>query len=124
MIRRQRTFKVFRHSVAGYRAVKVGFSWPGLLFSGVWLLLKRLWGHALIFLSITLFFSLIEAGFEKEENTAGMLLMLWLEIGLYIIVGVKGNQWYADSLLRREFELIGIVEAETPDAAIEKHMKA
>ncbi len=101
----------------------MGFSWPGLFFSGIWLLLKRLWGHALIFLSITLALSFIETGLEKEDNIFGMLLILWLEIGLYIIVGVKGNEWYAESLRKRGFELIGIVEAETPGAAIEKYSK-
>lgn len=124
MIHKKKPFKVFKHPASGYQAVKVGFSWPGLFFSGIWLLLKRLWGHALIFLSITLVFSYIETGFEKEENVFGMVLILWLEIGLYIIVGVKGNEWYAESLQKREFELIGIVEAETPGAAIEKYIKA
>jgi hypothetical protein len=124
MIRKIRTFKVFKHPTLGYHAVKVGFSWPGLFFSGIWLLLKRLWGYALVFLSITMVLSFVEAGFEKEENIAGMILTLWLEIGMYIFVGVKGNDWYADSLLKREFELIDTVEAETPGSAIDKYIKA
>lgn len=124
MIQKNRTFKVFRHPVSGYQAVKVGFSWPGLFFSGIWLLLKRLWWHAAVFLSITVLLSFIEAGFKKEDNMAGMILILWLEIGLYIIVGVKGNEWFANSLQKREFELVGIVEAKSPSAAIEKFIKA
>jgi hypothetical protein len=124
LFKKIKTFKVFKHPTLGYQAVKVGFSWPGLLFSGIWLLLKRLWGYALVFLSITMVLSLVEAGFEKEENVAGMMLMLWLEIGMYIFVGVKGNDWYAASLQKREFELIDTVEAETPGAAIDKYIKA
>ena len=100
--------------------MKVGFSWPGLFFSGIWLLLKQLWGYAFVFLSITLLLSFIEAGFEKEESIAGVVLVLWLEIGIYIFAGAKGNEWRADNLLKRGFELIDTVQAETPNAAIGK----
>ena len=115
-----KTFRVFQHNVFGYQAVKVGFSWPGLFFSGIWLLLKRLWGHALVFLSITIVLSFIETGFEKDQNIAGMVIVLWLEIGMYIFVGVKGNDWHAANLQKRGFELVNTVEAETPGAAISK----
>jgi len=100
--------------------VKVGFSWPGLFFSGIWLLVKRLWGHTLLFLSLTLLLSFLEASFEKEESMAGMVLVLWLEIGIYIFVGAKGNEWRVINLQKRGFELIDTVQAETPDAAIGK----
>jgi len=100
--------------------VKVGFSWPGLFFSGVWLLVKRLWGYAFAFLSLTLLLSFLEVSFEQEENMAGKVLIIWLEIGLYIFVGAKGNEWCATNLLKREFELMETVQAETPSAAIAK----
>jgi hypothetical protein len=100
--------------------VKVGFSWPGLFFSGIWLLVKRLWGHTLLFLSLTLLLSFLEASFEKEESMAGMVLVLWLEIGIYIFVGAKGNEWRVINLQKRGFELIDTLQAETPDAAIGK----
>ncbi len=118
-----KTFKVFKHSTLGYRAVKVGFSWPGLFFSGIWLLVKRLWGHALVFLSLTLLLSFLEVSFEQEENTAGRVLIIWLEIGLYIFVGSKGNEWSAVNLEKRGFEFIETVEAETPSAAIARIAK-
>jgi Protein of unknown function (DUF2628) len=100
--------------------VKVGFSWQGLFFSGIWLLVKKLWRHAFVFLSLSLLLSFMEAGFEQEKSIAGMVLVLWLEIGLYIFVGVKGNQWWATNLQKRGFELIDTVQAETPSSAIEK----
>jgi hypothetical protein len=119
-LKRIKTFKVFKHPVLGYQAVKVGFSWPGLFFSGIWLLLKQLWGYAFVFLSITLLLSFVEAGFEKEESIAGMVLVFWLEIGIYIFVGSKGNEWRSDNLQKRGFKLIDIVQAEIPSAAIRK----
>ena len=51
---------------------------------------------------------------------AGKVLIIWLEIGLYIFVGAKGNEWCATNLLKREFELMETVQAETPSAAIAK----
>ena len=51
---------------------------------------------------------------------AGMVLVLWLEIGIYIFVGAKGNEWRVINLQKRGFELIDTVQAETPDAAIGK----
>jgi len=119
-----KSFKVFKHPAFGYQAVKEGFSWPGLFFSGIWLLLKRLWGQALIFLSITLLLSFLEAGFERNENIGGMVLVLWLEIGIYIFVGVKGNDWYAANLQKRGFEFVDTVQAESPGAAIKKYINA
>ncbi|KPK45006.1 MAG: hypothetical protein AMK74_04255 [Nitrospira bacterium SM23_35] len=120
---RIKTFRVFQHPAFGYQAVKVGFSWPGLFFSGIWLLLKRLWGYALVFLSITIVLSFIETGFEKDQNITGIVLILWLEIGMYIFVGVRGNDWHAANLQKRGFELIDTVQAETPGAAIGKVAK-
>ncbi len=115
-----KTFKVFKHTTLGYQAVKIGFSWPGLFFSGIWLLVKRLWGYAFVFLSIAILLSFMEAAFEKEESIAGMVLVLWLEIGVYIFVGAKGNEWRVTNLQKRGFELIDTVQAETPDVAIKK----
>jgi len=101
----------------------VGFSWPGLFFSGIWLLVKKLWRHAFVFLSLSLLLSFMEAGFEQEKSIAGMVLVLWLELGIYIFVGAKGNEWRADNLQKRGFELIDTVQAETPNAAIGKISK-
>jgi len=52
-----------------------------------------------------------------------MVLVLWLEIGIYIFVGAKGNEWCAANLQKRGFELIDTVQAETPSAAIGKFTK-
>lgn len=117
------TFKVFKHPTLGYQAVKVGFSWPGLFFSGIWLLFKRLWGYAFIFFMISVVLSFIEAGFEKQKSLAGIVLVLWLEIGVYIFVGVKGNEWCVSNLQKRGFHLVETLHAETPDAAIGKVTK-
>ncbi len=123
-MRKIKPFKVFKHPTLGYQSVKIGFSWPGLFFSGIWLLTKKLWGYAFVFLSISIFLSFMEAAFEKEESLAGMVLVLWLEIGVYIFVGVKGNEWRAANLQKRGFELIDTVQAETPMQQSQKSKKS
>jgi hypothetical protein len=119
-LKKIKTFKIYKHPVFGYQAVKVGFSWPGLFFSGIWLLLKRLWWHALAFFLISFVLSFVETGFEQQDNIAGMVLVLWLQIGMYIFVGVKGNEWNEANLRKRGFDLVDTVQAETPGAAIGK----
>ncbi len=116
-----KTFKVFKHPTLGYRAVKVGFSWPGFLFSLIWLLIKKLWGHALIFISSIILLALIEMFFD---NTQTSVMVILLEFGVYIFVGINCNEWCVTNLQERGFELTNTLQAKTPDAAIGKIAKA
>lgn len=118
-----KTFKVFRHSTLGFQAVKVGFSWPGCLFSIIWAFVKKLWGHGFGLLGIIVLLALIEKAFENEKSDAGTLLMILIQLGVYIFVGFKGNEWRASNLQKRGFEVVDTVQAENPDAAIGKVAK-
>lgn len=101
-----KTFKVFRHSTLGFQAVKVGFSWPWCLFSIIWAFVKKLWGHGVGLLGIIVILTLIEKAFESEKSDAGTLLMILIQLGIYIFVGFKGNEWRESNLQKRGFELI------------------
>ena len=35
------TFRIYQHPTQGYAAVKVGFSWPALLFNWIWMFSKQ-----------------------------------------------------------------------------------
>ncbi len=100
--------------------MKVGFSWPGLLFSGIWLLYKRLWRHAAAFFALAALLALAETHFRQGDSIGGVLFILWLEVGLYIFIGLKGNEWYRKKLQSSGFAEVGTVQAESPDAAIGK----
>lgn len=115
-----KTFKVFSHPTLGFQAVKVGFSWPGCLFSFIWAFVKKLWGHGFGILGINIIAALIEKTFEREKSDAGTLLMILIQLGVYIFVGMKGNEWRESNLRRRGFEFIDTVHTDTPDAAIGK----
>lgn len=118
-----KTFKVFRHPTLGYQAVKIGFSCPGFFFSMIWAFVKKLWGHGLAIIGVFIILTLIEKAFESEKSLdpdAGTLLMILFQLGVYIFVGIKGNEWRESNLQRRGFEFIDTVHTDTPDAAIGK----
>ena len=45
------------------------------------------------------------------------------QLGVYIFVGFKGNEWRVSNLQKRGFELVDTLQAENPDAAIGKVAK-
>jgi hypothetical protein len=116
-----KTFKVFKHPTLGYQAVKIGFSWPGFLFSVIWLLMKKLWRHALVVISGIILLTLIEVFFNNAQTSVMALL---IELGLYVLVGVNCNEWRMTYLQSHGFELVDTLQAKTPDAAIGKIAKA
>lgn len=62
--------------------VKKGFSWPAFLITPVWCVFKGLWIQAIVFLLVAF---------------TGIGLISW------IIAGMKGNEWYFDSLLKKGY---------------------
>jgi uncharacterized protein DUF2628 len=117
-----KTFNVYRHSLQGFEAVKVGFSWPAASAGPIWMLVKQLWGLSALWIALYLSLSLVETGTDKfEPGGAQALVYLHLVVGyvaLSLIPGLKGNQWREKNLVRRGFEMVRTVQAETPEAAI------
>ncbi len=58
------------------------------------------------------------------DNTQTSMMLLLLEFGVYIFVGVNCNEWRVTNLQERGFELIDTLQAETSHAAIGKIAKA
>jgi hypothetical protein len=117
-----KTFIVYRHPVQGFEAVKVGFSWPAASAGPIWMLVKQLWGWSVLWIALYVSLSLVETGTDKFE-TGGAQALVYLHLvagyaALSLIPGLKGNMWREKSLVRRRFELLGTVQAETPEAAI------
>lgn len=120
MLHAMKTFRVFHHPAHGYQAVKIGFSWPGFLFSVIWLLIKKLWRQALLVMAAVLLLASIEMYFQNIQTSVMVLL---LEFSIYVFVGVYGNEWRMANLEARGFKVIDTLEAETPDGAIRKIVK-
>jgi len=117
-----KTFNVYRHPVQGLEAVKVGFSWPAASAGPIWMLVKQLWGLSALWIALYLSLSLVEPGTDTfEPGGAQGLVYLHLVAGyvaLSLIPGFKGNQWREKNLVRRGFEMLCTVQAETPEVAI------
>ena len=113
-----RIFDVYKHPTQGYQAVKQGFGWPAFFFTVIWAFVKKMWGLGFVFLGVIFLLGLIEIVFEKEGSIVGVLVMLSSKLAFYIVFGIEGNNWRRDNLVKRGFEKLNTVEAETPDAAI------
>ena len=118
-----KNFKVYKHPVSGYEAVKIGFSWPAAIFTGIWLLVKKLWGMAALWTVLFVTLSLIEKATDKatREPQLQSIVYLALTIGYLctsLIPGFKGNGWRISNLEKRGYEFLHEVRASTPDAAI------
>ena len=98
-----RIFRIYKHPVSGYEAVKVGFSWPCFFWTGIWLLLKRLWGlFGLWFLSLVLL-TLIEKVTDQAGQEPGLQAIVYFALaggylGSSLIPGFKGNGWRMKNL--------------------------
>jgi len=112
-----KTFNVYKHYALGYQAVKIGFSWPGFLFSVIWLFIKKLWVHAFILICGIILLTSIEIYFNNVETS---VMVIIIEFGIYIIVGLNGNKWYMNNLKEHGFELLATVKASNPASAIQQ----
>jgi len=117
-----KTFNVYRHPIQGLEAVKVGFSWPAASAGPIWMLVKQLWGLSALWIALYLSLSLVETGTDNfEPGGAQGLVYFHLVAGyaaLSLIPGFKGNTWREKNLVRRGFEILRTVQAETPEAAV------
>jgi Protein of unknown function (DUF2628) len=122
-----KTFNVYRHPIQGLEAVKVGFSWPAASAGPIWMLLKQLWGLSGLWVAIYMALSLIETVVDTSEPGGAQALVYLLLVAGYVALGLipgfKGNKWREKNLIRRGFEMLGTVQAETPEAAISQVAK-
>lgn len=113
-----KTFDVYKHSVSGFQAVKQGFGWPAFFFFILWAWVKRMWGVGFLLLGVLAVLVILETAFEQSGRQGGVLLMLLAEFGLYVLTGVKGNDWRRGHIAKRGFQHVATVSAGTPEAAI------
>lgn len=111
-------FEVYKHPVFGYQAVKYGFCWPAFFLTVIWAWFKKLWISSILILGTFFTLFLGKAAFAEQSNNVGVLVINCLVIILHIMIGIKGNSWWANDLLTRGFKKLTTVHAETPDAAI------
>ena len=115
-----RTYDVYQHPTLGFRTVKQGFSWPAFLFTGFWALVKGLW--LIVFIYVVAFMLLAFLDYLFWEMAIGGAS--WVkhvgQLVLYLLAGVKGNDWRRANLTRRGFTLVCSLTAKNSRDAINK----
>ncbi len=121
-------YKVYKHSVQGYEAIKTGFSWPALLFIWIWAFIKKLWVHGAILIFATMLGQIILVNvndWTRGNYDIPMIVNILIGILFFlcifapsIVAGMYGNKWREVSMLARGYKLIQTVEAGAPDGAI------
>lgn len=117
-----KTFNIYKHPTQGYEAVKVGFSWPAFFFGGLWMLAKKLWGIAGLWLAAYIVCSLIDTVIGKSQE-GGSQAFVYLALAatyfsLWLIPPFRGNKWREENLSKRGYYLLNTVQTKTPDAAV------
>lgn len=116
-----KTFRIYRHPIHGLLAVKAGFSWPAFLFGSLWMLFKKLWMNAAIWIAAHFALGFLSLAPLPESDTNALLAAFTLIIAysyLWLVPGFKGNEWLETDLIKRGFKQIDSVSSETPDAAL------
>ena len=108
-------FKVFKNPMGQIEVVKIGFSFPALILTLIWLIYKKLykhWGIYLIFCIISIAISLdMEMGSDEE-------IFMWIiDIGAWIYVAWNGNRWFSEGLFERGYQQILVVNADSQEGA-------
>ena len=123
-----KTYKIFKHPNGEIQAVKQGWSWPGFFFGGLWALIKKLWGVAILLFIIGLmikafsFIISISQGIEVGLVVDRILFSIF-GITTGIVLGINGNKLREKKLISNGFEYKDIVNANNPQEAIALWLK-
>ena len=117
-----KTFAVYEKSENNRAAVKVGFCWPGVIWSGFWLLFVRLWEQAGIAFGtfVLCYATALAFFFEANRVDTATAIVSPVSLAIAIIIGTKGNRWRQTNLRARGFNLVAVVSAKSKDEAIVK----
>ena len=99
-----------RDDIEQARLLPETFAWAAFLFTGLWLLAKRLWLATLVFalVWVAVFYAQRDLGLAS-----GAALLAQFVIGLFL--GLEGRNLIARKLLRKGWRLADVIEA--PDLA-------
>ncbi|RJS91685.1 DUF2628 domain-containing protein [Salinisphaera sp. Q1T1-3] len=117
-----KVFDIYAHPVKSPQAVKQGFSWPAMFFGVFWLAYKMMWKWLAIIGGIIIVLSILSTVLPSTQQAqiATDLVCNLITLGLWILVGFRGNDWYRETMATRGFTKKGTFEAESKDDALAK----
>lgn len=110
-----KTYTIFVSPLGKTEPVKRGFSWPGFLFPGIWLIIKRLWWPLVGYTFGT--------GLAYALADEAVIFSVPFLIFLSLLIGFDGNEMYEESLVNRGYELVNTVLAECKEGAWAAHAR-
>ena len=116
----ERTFDIMVREEGGKRvgtAVKRGFSWPGLLFTFAWAFANRLWAMGTVLMVAITAINGVVIAFIDESPSVGSMVAL-LNLGIAVVVGLKGNAWRLAGLTRSGFKHLATVQGSSPSKSL------
>jgi len=118
------SYKVFKHPVEGFEAVKSGFAWLAP-FNPVWPLFRGLWMLFITYIFVILVLTSIDAqiyGLDDfiDISNANNLQWIFLIIQFIIFIspGFKGNEWTANNLQKKGYVFDCSIDAKNKTEAL------
>lgn len=122
--RGSRFYSIFNHVDGRTRAVKLGASWPAFFFTLPWLLYKKLWGTAIVYIALlaVLLVAFVTLGLQFLDADATLSLSTRLVtagfailaiVGMFYLPLRYGNRWVESRLERKGFTFSTALAADT-----------
>ncbi|MCK5896372.1 MAG: DUF2628 domain-containing protein [Cocleimonas sp.] len=121
-----KNYKIYTDQTGHTKTVKIGWSWSAFCFTWIWALKKKIWGMttlSTVFLMLSCAFSLVLLAITPELATKLSLNFLfiysgYLILGFCLLMGLNGNQWYENKLLKNGARFQTIIAAENATDAM------
>ena len=118
------SYKIFKHPVEGFKAVKSGFAWLAP-FNPVWPLFRGLWMLFIIYIFFILVLASIDAQIYGpvdviDPSNANNLQWIFFitQIVIFASPGFKGNEWTANNLQKNGYVFDCSIDAKNKTEAL------
>ena len=120
-----RSFKIYKHHIKGYKAVKVGIAWLASIFMPIWFLFRGMWSIfftyiILLFIAVAIDEAIYGHISSIDFNNASNGEWVWagIQFIVFILPLFKGNDWTAKHLVKKGYLLVETVDAISKENAI------
>jgi hypothetical protein len=113
-----KVFTIYKHESKGYEAVKIGFSWPALIFHFWWMLSK---GFLFLFIFYVAVYILSMVNYDVDMNTpfnSNDFFYLIVALILFFYPGFYGNSWLHKKYKDKSYIEVKSIPASSKDTAI------
>jgi len=118
------SYKVFKHPVEGFEAVKSGFAWLAP-FNPVWPLFRGLWMLFITYILFIIILASIDAqiyGFDNFIDISNANNLQWILLIIQFVIfaspGFKGNEWTANNLQKKGYVFDCSIDAKNKTEAL------